>query len=150
MPLDDRPAKTAGADSRQEALAAALGTTRALSLEIARPLSAEDQVVQANEDASPAKWHLAHTTWFFEELVLKSALPGYRVFDERFAFCFNSYYESLGPRHPRPERGLLTRPSSEEVRAYRAYTDENLHAFLARPLPQAALDVIEIECWRSR
>jgi len=143
MPLDDRPAKTAGADGRQEKLAAALCATRALSLEIARPLSAEDQVVQANEDASPAKWHLAHTAWFFEELVLKNALPGYRVFDERFAFCFNSYYESLGPRQPRPERGLLTRPSVEEVRAYRAFIDEKLLALLARPLPQEALDVIE-------
>jgi ergothioneine biosynthesis protein EgtB len=140
MPLDVRPAKI---DDRQEKLAAAVSATRALSLDIARPLSAEDQVVQAHEDASPAKWHLAHTTWFFEELVLKSALPGYRVFDERFAFCFNSYYESLGPRQPRPQRGLLTRPSADEVRAYRAYTDENLQALLARPLPQGALDVIE-------
>jgi ergothioneine biosynthesis protein EgtB len=143
MPLDDRPAQIAPADDRQEKLAAALSATRALSLEIAKPLSAEDQVVQAHEDASPAKWHLAHTSWFFEELVLKASLPGYRVFDERFAFCFNSYYESLGPRQPRPERGLLTRPSAEEVRAYRAYADENLRALLARPLPQEALDVIE-------
>jgi ergothioneine biosynthesis protein EgtB len=140
MPLDDRPAKI---DDRQAKLAAALSATRGLSLEIARPLSAEDQVVQAHEDASPAKWHLAHTTWFFEEMVLKSALPGYRVFDERFAFCFNSYYESLGPRQPRPQRGLLTRPSADEVQAYRAYTDENLQALLAQPLPQEALDVIE-------
>jgi ergothioneine biosynthesis protein EgtB len=143
MPLDDRPAKIAQTDSRQENLAAALSATRALSLEIAGPLSAEDQVVQAHEDASPAKWHLAHTTWFFEELVLKSSLPGYRVFDERFGFCFNSYYESLGPRQPRPQRGLLTRPSAEEVRSYRAYIDENLVTLLARPVPQQALDVIE-------
>jgi ergothioneine biosynthesis protein EgtB len=143
MPLDDRPVKGAQADVRQDKLAAALSATRALSLEIANPLSAEDQVVQANEDASPAKWHLAHTTWFFEELVLKGALPGCRVFDERFAFCFNSYYESLGPRQPRPDRGLLTRPSAEEVRGYRAYTDENLQALLARSLPQETLDLIE-------
>jgi ergothioneine biosynthesis protein EgtB len=144
MPLDDRPAKAAQAGNRQERLAAALSATRALSFEIARPLSAEDQAVQAHEDASPAKWHLAHTTWFFEELALKSFLPGYHVFDARFAFCFNSYYESLGPRQPRPQRGLLTRPSAGEVRAYRAYIDENLRALLARPLPQQALDVVEI------
>jgi ergothioneine biosynthesis protein EgtB len=144
MPLDDRPAKAAQTGNRQERLAAALSATRALSLEIARPLSAEDQVVQAHEDASPAKWHLAHTTWFFEELALKSFLPGYHVFDTRFAFCFNSYYESLGPRQPRPQRGLLTRPSAVGVQAYRAYIDENLQALLARPLPQQALDVVEI------
>jgi ergothioneine biosynthesis protein EgtB len=112
--------------------------TRALSTELAEPLSDEDQVVQAMDDASPTKWHLAHTTWFFEAFLLKRFLPGYRVFDERFEYCFNSYYESVGPRHPRPKRGLLTRPSGEEVRAYRAYVD----AALARPfdslLPEAA------------
>ena len=94
--------------------------TRALSTELAAPLSDEDQVVQAMDDASPTKWHLAHTTWFFEAFLLTRFLPGYRVFDERFEYCFNSYYESVGPRHPRPKRGLLTRPSSGEVRAYRA------------------------------
>ena len=64
------------------------------------------------DDTSPTKWHLAHTTWFFEAFLLKPFLPGYRVFDERFEYCFNSYYESVGPRHPRPKRGLLTRPSA--------------------------------------
>ncbi len=143
MPLDDRPHTAAGSELRQRKLLQRLLATRGLSLEIAEPLSAEDQTVQANEDASPAKWHLAHTTWFFEELVLKAFLPNYRVFDERFAYCFNSYYESLGPRHPRPRRGLLTRPSAGEVRSYRAHADENLHALMARPLAQEALDLIE-------
>ena len=73
-----------------------LSATRRLSSELARPLSDEDQVVQANDDASPTKWHLAHTTWFFEAFVLKPFLEGYRIFDERFEFCFNSYYESVG------------------------------------------------------
>ncbi len=141
MPLDDRPAKTAGALAR--ALARRLEAARALSLAIAEPLSPEDQVVQAMDDASPTKWHLAHTTWFFEELVLKRFLPDYRVFDRRFAYCFNSYYESLGPRHPRPRRGLLTRPRSEEVRAYRAYIDENLSTLLAHSTPEEALSLIE-------
>ena len=85
--------------------------TRSLSTELARPLSDEGQVVQANDDASPSKWHLAHTTWFFEAFVLKSFLESYRLFDERFEYCFNSYYESVGARQPRGKRGLLTRPA---------------------------------------
>ena len=89
-----------------------LSATRRLSSELAAPLSDEDQVVQANDDASPTKWHLAHTTWFFEAFLLKRFLPGYRVFDERFEYCFNSYYESVGARQPRGKRGLLTRPSA--------------------------------------
>jgi ergothioneine biosynthesis protein EgtB len=142
MPLDDRPASSAEQD-RQLKLSPSLFATRRLSLDIAEPLSAEDQVVQANEDASPTKWHLAHTTWFFEEMVLKRFLNGYSIFNERFSYCFNSYYESLGPRHPRPKRGLLTRPSVEEVRAYRAYVDENLRRLMAQPVPEEALSLIE-------
>jgi ergothioneine biosynthesis protein EgtB len=144
MPLDGRTAKPDPARARQSEIAGHLAATRVLSLEIAAPLTPEDQVVQAMDDASPTKWHLGHTTWFFEELVLKRFLPGYRVFDERFAYCFNSYYESLGPRHPRPLRGLLTRPSAEEVRAYRAYEDENLAALLAGSVPEEALSLIEM------
>ncbi len=106
---------------------------RTHSLTLAAPLSAEDQAVQSMPDASPTKWHLAHTTWFFETLVLQPHLPGYRVFDPRFAALFNSYYESLGPRHPRPQRGMLTRPPASEVRAWRAQVD----AALARMLDAA-------------
>src|SRR6201991_2494041 len=87
------------------------------------PLSPEDQVVQSMPDASPAKWHRAHVTWFFEQFLLVPHLPGYRVFDERFAFLFNSYYVAAGPRHARPRRGLLTRPSVAEVAEYRAHVD---------------------------
>src|SRR5215468_5477864 len=90
--------------------------TRSLSTALARPLSDEDQVVQAMDDASPTKWHLAHTTWFFEAFVLRPFLAGYRAFHERFEYCFNSYYDSVGPRQPRPNRGLLTRPSAQDVR----------------------------------
>lgn len=121
-----------------------LFATRALSSELARPLSDEDQVVQAMDDASPAKWHLAHTTWFFEAFLLKPFLAGYRVFDERFEYCFNSYYESVGPRHPRPKRGLLTRPSAQEVRAYRASIDAALDRLLAGPLEPEAAALIEL------
>ena len=77
-------------------------------------------------DASPAKWHLAHTTWFFETLVLRPHAPDYEAFDATYAYLFNSYYEALGPRHPRPQRGLLSRPSLDEVWAYRAHVDEAL------------------------
>jgi ergothioneine biosynthesis protein EgtB len=109
-----------------------LFATRQLSLDLAAPLSPEDQVVQAMEDASPTKWHLAHVTWFFETFILQHHLPGYGIFDEKFNFCFNSYYESQGERQPRPKRGLLTRPTHDEVRAYRAHIDEALQALYAR------------------
>ena len=106
--------------------------TRRLSHELAAPLSAEDMTVQAHEDASPTKWHLAHVTWFFETFILAKHLPGYRAFDDTFNYCFNSYYESQGPRQPRPKRGLLTRPSSERVMAYRAHVDEGLSELFAK------------------
>lgn len=121
-----------------------LAATRALSTELARPLSDEDQVVQAMDDASPAKWHLAHTTWFFEAFLLKRFVKGYRVFDDRFEYCFNSYYESVGPRHPRPKRGLLTRPAAEEVRAYRAFADAALDRLFDSALAPDAAALIEL------
>lgn len=96
---------------------------RGASLELAAPLSAEDQCIQSMPDASPTKWHLAHVTWFFETVLLQPHAAGYQVFDPRFHYLFNSYYEALGPRHPRPQRGLLTRPSADEVLAYRAHVD---------------------------
>lgn len=105
-------------------------SVRRHSLELAAPLSAEDQCVQAMPDASPTKWHLAHTSWFFEALVLGPHAPGHRPHDERYARLFNSYYESLGPRHPRPQRGLLTRPSQAEVLDYRAAVDAAMLEFI--------------------
>ena len=90
---------------------------------MAAGLTDEDQCVQSMPDASPAKWHRAHTTWFFEQFVLVPHVPGYRVFDPAFAFLFNSYYEAVGPRHPRPSRGLLTRPSAAQVTQYRRHVD---------------------------
>ncbi|HEY8212590.1 MAG TPA: ergothioneine biosynthesis protein EgtB [Methylocystis sp.] len=105
--------------------------TRKLSIELAAPLSAEDMAVQAMDDASPTKWHLAHTTWFFETFVLTHYLPGYQLFDEAFNYCFNSYYEHQGPRQPRPKRGLLTRPPLERILAYREHVDLALAQLLA-------------------
>lgn len=120
---DDPSDKVGDVESR---LADRLFDTRRYSLTLAAPLSPEDQVVQVNDDASPTKWHLAHVTWFFETFLLKPYVPSYRLFDERFPFCFNSYYEAEGARHPRGYRGLLTRPSHDEVMAYRAHVDEGL------------------------
>jgi len=99
-------------------------------------LTAEDQCVQSMPEASPAKWHRAHTTWFFEQFVLRSFAPEYRVFDPAFGFLFNSYYEAVGARHPRPLRGLLTRPPAEHVAAYRAHVD----AAMARLIPALTAD----------
>jgi ergothioneine biosynthesis protein EgtB len=86
-------------------------------------LSPEDQVIQSMPDASPAKWHRAHTTWFFEQFLLVPHVPGYKIFDERFAYLFNSYYVSAGPRHARTQRGLITRPGASEVARFRAHVD---------------------------
>jgi ergothioneine biosynthesis protein EgtB len=122
-----------------------LRATRAHTLALAAPLSDEDAQLQSMADASPAKWHLAHTTWFFETMVLAPYLKGYQAFDERWPRLFNSYYESLGPRHARPQRGLLSRPSLAEVKAYRAHVDAAL-ADLLPHAPADALRLIELGC----
>src|SRR3954470_14835260 len=96
----------------------------------AAPLSAEDQLVQSMPDASPAKWHRAHTTWFFEQFLLGEHCPGYTPYHPDYAFLFNSYYVSAGPRHARAERGLLTRPGAEDVTAYRKQVDAPVVKFL--------------------
>jgi ergothioneine biosynthesis protein EgtB len=110
---------------------------------LAAYLSAEDQCVQSMPDASPAKWHRAHVTWFFEQFVLAAYLPGYKVFDENFCYLFNSYYETVGPRHPRPNRGLLTRPSADQVGQYRAHVDAGMQRLLQR-LPNEAAELVEL------
>ncbi len=97
---------------------------------LAAPLSPEDQVVQSMPDASPTKWHRAHMTWFFETMILSSFAAGYEPIDPHFTFLFNSYYDAVGARHPRPERGLLTRPSADEIAAYRAHVDAGMRAFI--------------------
>jgi ergothioneine biosynthesis protein EgtB len=96
----------------------------------AAPLSPEDQIIQSMPDASPTKWHRAHTTWFFETFLVQPNRPNYPVFDERFAFLFNSYYVAAGPRHARPKRGLITRPNASEVAAYRAHVDAAVEALI--------------------
>jgi ergothioneine biosynthesis protein EgtB len=102
-------------------------------------LSAEDQIVQSMTDASPAKWHRAHVTWFFEQFLLVPNDPDYRILDERFPFLFNSYYVAAGPRHARPQRGLITRPKAADVAGYRAHVDAAVERLIAHvPAADAA------------
>lgn len=117
-------------------------SVRALSLSLTANLSDADATVQSMPDASPAKWHLAHVSWFFETFVLRDHVPGYRPFDERFAYLFNSYYEAEGPRHARPQRGLLTRPSLDDVLAYRCHVDAAMYNALPQLDPAARALVI--------
>ena len=120
-----------------------LFATRKLTLDLAAPLSDADATIQPFPDASPAKWHLAHTSWFFETFVLRDHAPGYKPFAERYAFLFNSYYEAEGPRHARPRRGMLSRPSLDEVRSYRIHVDEALERVLPS-LPNDVLELVEL------
>ena len=94
-------------------------------------LSVEDQIVQSMADASPTKWHRAHVTWFFEQFLLVPNDPAYKIFDQRFPFLFNSYYVAAGPRHARPDRGLITRPNGAEVTDYRAHVDAAVERLIA-------------------
>jgi ergothioneine biosynthesis protein EgtB len=116
-----------------EDLAGRFQEVRGGSLELARPLSPEDCALQSMPDASPVKWHLAHTSWFFETFVLEQALPGYRPFHESFRVLYNSYYNAVGEQHPRPDRGLISRPSLAEIGSYRAHVDEAMSTLLGRP-----------------
>ena len=112
------------ADDTVEAMRQRYLAVRSLMLDLAAPLSDADATGQSMPDASPAKWHLAHVTWFFETFVLRDHVAGYEPHDSRWAYLFNSYYEAEGARHARPQRGLLTRPSLAEVIAYRQRVDE--------------------------
>jgi ergothioneine biosynthesis protein EgtB len=117
---------------------------RAASLALAAPLSAEDCALQSMPDASPTKWHLAHTSWYFETFALEPALPDYRAFDPAFRVLFNSYYNGVGPQYARPQRGLLTRPSLDQVLAYREHVDRHLLALLDGKLDDARREIIEL------
>ena len=127
-------------DARSSALAGRFEAVRSYTRELCAPLAIEDQLVQPMPEASPTKWHLGHTTWFFETLVL-----GEGVFDPAFAFLFNSYYETLGARVQRSRRGMLSRPPLERVQAYRREVDRRvLHALVEHQLDAAALDRLEL------
>jgi ergothioneine biosynthesis protein EgtB len=127
--MDTQLAGSISVDAPGE-LAARFRAVRDQTEALCEPLEVEDYVVQSMPAASPAKWHLAHTTWFFETFVLTPYLPGYQPFDPQFGFLFNSYYNAIGPRWPRSQRGLLTRPSVGEIFRYRAYVDEHMAGLL--------------------
>jgi ergothioneine biosynthesis protein EgtB len=138
-PTATLPEETVAAD-----LAARFRTVRETTAWLAAPLTPEDCTVQAMPDASPTKWHLAHTSWFFETFVL-SEIPGYRPFHQDFRVLFNSYYHTVGAQHPRPERGLITRPGLAEVRAYRTHVDEAVLELLERgTLPDELAAFVEV------
>jgi hypothetical protein len=118
-------------------------TIRAHTESLAAALTPEDQCVQSMPDASPAKWHRAHVTWFFEEFVLRPSRDNYRVFDDNSRFLFNSYYEAVGARQPRPMRGMLTRPEASRIAEYRAHVDDAMTRFLPRA-PDDALALVEL------
>ncbi len=125
-----------------EALAQRLSTVRARTLSLCAPLEIEDYVIQASADVSPPKWHLAHTTWFFETFILLPFAPGYRVFDEAYAHLFNSYYETAGTFFPRAQRGLLSRPTVADIYRYRVHVDEAMQALLSKLPQQSAHEIL--------
>ena len=123
------------------ALAERYGAVRRLTEQLVAPLSPEDQCVQTMDDVSPTKWHRAHTTWFFETFLLKPHLDGYSEADPLYHYLFNSYYEAAGPRHPRPQRGIISRPSTAEVADYRRWVDEAMVRLLGGEVPRAVEDL---------
>ena len=126
-------------------LAVRYARVRSLSESLVAPLSDADASVQSMPDASPAKWHLAHTSWFFETFVLRDHVASYTLFDDRFPFLFNSYYEAEGSRHARDRRGMITRPSLADVLAYRAFVDAALLSALPG-LPEAVRELVALGC----
>jgi ergothioneine biosynthesis protein EgtB len=141
--MDPSPAAI-GVRSRLATLAERFRDVRAATDGLAAPLSAEDCAAQSMPDASPVKWHLAHTSWFFETFVLEPALAGYRPFHPAFRALFNSYYQAVGEPFARPRRGLLTRPDLDDVRAYRAHVDRHLSEVLGRGVDEERASVIEL------
>jgi ergothioneine biosynthesis protein EgtB len=128
--MNDRPRSTLTPDMTSR-LAQRYRAVRSATENFAAPLSAEDCAIQSMPDASPVKWHLGHTSWFFETFILAPHLPGYAMYQPAFRVLFNSYYNAVGDKHPRPQRGLLSRPSLDSVRAYRSHVDNGMARLLA-------------------
>lgn len=134
----------AGKGAQGSALVAQYERVRDRTSAYCSGLSDADMTVQSMEDASPAKWHLAHTTWFFETFILKPHAPDYRVFHEAYDFLFNSYYEAVGARHARPKRGMITRPGKDEILAYRAHVDDAMQRLLANEVEAAVAELVAL------
>jgi len=117
---------------------------RALTDRLVEPLSAEDMGLQSMDDASPAKWHMAHTTWFFETFMLKPQVAGYVPFDPHYEYLFNSYYNAVGAQYPRPRRGLISRPGVQQVRDYRAHVDEAMTRLLQGGVDDACAELLQL------
>ena len=130
--------------SQKKSIATRYSEVRAASEAICKPLLIEDYVVQPVVDVSPPKWHLGHTTWFFERFVLVPNLPDYTLFDPRYEYVFNSYYETVGKRVIRTDRGNLTRPSVDDVYRYRKHVDRSMQGLLAKGLEPSANEVLEL------
>ena len=127
-----------------ELLAQRFRKIRTRSIALCSTLVCEDMVIQSMPDVSPTKWHLAHTTWFFEQFLLRRFVSEYRIFHERYDYLFNSYYQTVGKVYPRPERGLLTRPSLDLVFEYRAHVDRGVLALLSAEDSRNFLGAIEL------
>ncbi|HEX7133954.1 MAG TPA: ergothioneine biosynthesis protein EgtB [Iamia sp.] len=125
-------------------LASRYHTVRDLTETLAAPLGPEDQTVQSMPDVSPTKWHRAHTTWFFETFVLQAHHPGYQPFHEAFGYLFNSYYEAVGARHTRSDRGQITRPTTAEVGTYREAVDRSMAAVLSADIGEAVGELVTL------
>jgi ergothioneine biosynthesis protein EgtB len=138
------PAKHPDSATKSAGLADHYRTVRRFTESLCEPLAVDDYVVQSMPDASPVKWHLAHTTWFFETFVLSRCLPEYRPYHPQFGFLFNSYYEAEGPRWPRPQRGRLSRPTVAEVFRYRAHVDEHMARVLTSARGSEAASVVRL------
>ncbi len=129
---------------RRNLLGSLYGEVRELTEILATPLTPEDQTVQSMPDVSPTKWHRAHTSWFFETFLLEPSMAGYRSFHPAYAYLFNSYYEGVGARYPRPRRGVVSRPGVTEVAEYRRHVDEAMDSLLGGELSTAVSDLVEL------
>ncbi len=145
VPADDGDAAAAPDGDPRRFWLDAFQAVRSETERRAAPLGPEDQVIQSMPDASPTKWHRAHVTWFFEQFLLRPFAPNYKAYDERFAYLYNSYYVSAGPRQARPQRGLITRPTVAEVVEYRAHVDVAVAALIeSADDPDPLIPIIEI------
>lgn len=143
-PAMQRATESSVATFSSQDLATRFAAVRSATMKLAAPLSPEDCTAQSMPDCSPVKWHLAHSSWFFETFVLERAAANYQPFHPDFRVLFNSYYQSVGAQYARPQRGLITRPGLDAVLAYRRAVDERMQALLQRELPAETRDVIEI------